>query len=720
MALIRSLKILVLAGLLALVLLVAFSLSASVRSGVIDPGPRGLPEDRTADAIVQQGTGVRLSRSRQGAPTLALRAALSRTRASGALELDAVSFTLFGAGGSPTQIDAPHAASLPAAPSSPSPGGSRAEAPPESGGGFTPSLRAGLGSWVLSGGVVLNGSDDLRLNAPSLTYDEATGVARSSDPVTFKRGPATGGAVGVEYDLTAQSIRFFRDVTAAMTVGGLGELKVRAREASYDTVTRVLRMMDYEADTSRGERLTGAMLSAAFLGEGGLERLEGGDGFELTTTHAMPAPGATSPLARLLALEGRRTMRGQKLTIRFDAEDRPATIEVSGQASLVAGAADPGESSALDAETLTFDLIRGSLTRARAAGDVALSKAAGGAEGTGFRMKGENLDASFDPNAGSLLGVAGEGHIQLWDEGIESEGNRTFLDPNTDVVTVLGDGSAPARVTWSGRTVEARRIDVDRRRETLIARDGVRASYTPQPPAPGSTDSGANALPFFRPGETIHAVADQLTVSDEGRVARYEGGVRLWQGESRLEAGQVEVHETVGTLSAGGDVTTTFRQPPAHPSPGPRSPTEDVVSVSSAGMTFRRKDDRVDYTGRVLVTQGAMRVTSESVAVFLKPGSGSAERMEATGQVEVRESGRVGSGDRLFVDLKADTLKLTGTGREAVVQDQASQQVVRGLALTMDRQGDRILVESELGGRTWITLKPRQKGAPGVGSDPDH
>jgi lipopolysaccharide export system protein LptA len=712
MALVRSLKILILAGLGALVVGVALSLSAGVRSGAGEPAPAPIPQDPAGDPIVQQGNRVSLTRSREGAPTLDLQAATSRTRASGMLELDQVSFVLYGAGGEATRITAPSAFSMP---------GTVAAAPASGGPGFTPSLRRNIGSWTLTGGVTLAGSGDLRLHAPSLVYDEATGVARSNDPVSFKRGPATGGAVGMEYDLGARTVRFPRDMTASMTIGGLGEVRVTAREGSYDTAARAFRMIDYQSDTSRGEHLAGATLAAVFLTEGGLERLEGSDGFELTTTHVTPAAGATSPLARLLALEGQRTMRGQRLTIRFDTDDRPATIEVSGQASVVAGAGAQGGSSMLDAETLTFDLTRGSLTRARAAGAVALSKEAGGEAGKGFRMKSENLDASFDPNAGSLLALAGEGHIQLWDEGIESQGSRSFLDPNTDVVTVLGERDAPARVTWSGRTVEARRIQVDRRRETLIARDGVRASYTPQAadasaPAPPAADP----LPFFRPGETIHAIADVLTVSDEGRAARYEGNVRLWQGESRLEAGQVEVHESEGTLSAGGEVTTTFRQPPARPAAAPRSPTEDIVSVSSATMTYRRRDNRVDYAGRVLATQAAMRVTAETLAVFLKPGSGSAERMEASGQVEVRERGRVGKGDRLFVDLPADTLRLSGTGREAIVQDESSQQVVRGLALTMDRSGDRILVESELGGRTWITLKPRQKGAPGVGSDPDN
>jgi lipopolysaccharide export system protein LptA len=91
--------------------------------------------------------------------------------------------------------------------------------------------------------------------------------------------------------------------------------------------------------------------------------------------------------------------------------------------------------------------------------------------------------------------------------------------------------------------------------------------------------------------------------------------------------------------------------------------------------------------------------------------------MEAAGSVELRDQGRIGKGDKLVVDVAADTVTLSGSGREATVQDESGQQVVRGVSLTMDRSGDRILVESEVGGRTWINLKPRQKGAPALAPD---
>lgn len=216
----------------------------------------------------------------------------------------------------------------------------------------------------------------------------------------------------------------------------------------------------------------------------------------------------------------------------------------------------------------------------------------------------------------------------------------------------------------------------------------------------------------------IYAMAGSLTFTDQGRVAHYREKVRLWQGESRLEAFEIDVDESDGTLEARSDVVSTFRQPAPVDRPPPLNPSEQIVTVTATSMRYERDANRIVYAGRVLVTQGALRVTADSMIVTLSADGGAAELMEASGNVALVDPGRTGKCDRLIADPKADTLKLIGSGREATVQDSTGQQVVRGTALTMDRSGDRILVESEVGGRTWITLKPRQKGAPGVGPIP--
>jgi len=521
----------------------------------------------------------------------------------------------------------------------------------------------------------------------------------------------------MSYDVRGQRLTMTRDVKASMTAGAMGLVAVDAASGTYDLGKDSFEMASYHATTERGEVLRGARLVVQFHEEGGIKLLEGEGGFVLETTHAEPQTASAGPLGRLLALEGARTMEGQRIAVNFGPDTKPRSIEVSGEANLTTrekGAT--ADSSRIAAQTLVFDLVNGSLQRARASGNVDLQGAAREGEEKGFQLLSEVLTAAVDPNSGSITLLEGEGEIQLTDEGMESHGSMTSLDPNTDVITLAGEEGLPARANWLGRKIQADRIDADRRRNTVTARGNVRTSFKPPPE---EEEQSGRSLPFFRRGETIHAMAGSLTFADRGQVAHYNDRVRIWQRENRLEGGVVELLEAEGRLEASNDVVSTFRQTTSRPST-PSGPSADIVTVAAGTMRYQRSEGRVTYGGGVLLTQGAMRVTSDTLSVLLEEGGGGADSLQADGRVEFREPGRVGRGDRLFVDFGADTIRLTGSSREATVQDEAGQQVVRGQSLTMDRASDRILVESELGGRTWILLKPRQKGAPSVGSHPEN
>lgn len=720
MALIRGLRWLLLLGLVALVVGIAFSLSGNGRPSPLASSDEPARPAALLKRIAQKSSHVEMVRTRRGTPTLRMQARDSTTYTNGHLDLTTVVFHLFAPDGQETVVEAPSAEMIPVAeePATPPPGA----APRQSGAG---AAEEDVGSWVLSGGVKVTAADGLTMAMPTLNYDESQGQARTADPVSFTRGNEIGSSVGMVYDVAAQNVRFLQQVQASMPLGSMGLVRIETASASHDLGRKRFETKSYRATTERGETLSGGMLTAMFHQDGGLDRLEGSDGFVLESTHAISAGGApASPLSQLLALGGSRTMRGQRLAVVFNGAPEPATLEVSGQANLIASDVNgSGAPASIAAQTLTFDLIHGNLSHAHATGSVDLQGAPAAGQTIGFRLKSNELDAVVDPNLGSISNLEGVGEIHLTDQDMESQGSRTVLDPNSNIVTLTGRDGELANATWLERKIQAQRIEVDRKRKTLSARGGVRASYVPPPAQPGDEAKEAQPLPFFRGGETIYAMAGSLTFADQGKVAHYRDRVRLWQGDNRVEASEVDLNETSGTLEARGDVISTFRQPPSQadgspPAAAAHNPSDDIVTVAAATMKYDRAANIVSYTGRVLVTQAGMRVTSDTQTVTLAAGGGSAERMEATGNVDMKEQDRTGRGDRLVVDLKTNTMKLFGIGREAIVQDESGQQVVRGSSLTMDRSGDKILVESQLGGRTWITLKPRQKGAPGLVSDP--
>ena len=669
MVLIRSLKMLLLLGLAGLVYGIGVSLSNNARLSS-DSRP-GSFNGQGETLLVQHGLNVDILRTSRGMPTLRMQAGESRTYTDGHLELSGVVFSLHGAREVETLIEAPSAVSLETV------GGEGRRA-------ATTSLKDSVGSWLLQGGVTVKGTDGLTLQTPTLAYFEADGEARTNDRVDFRRGPASGTATGLTYEVGREVLRFRKDVTTSVEAGSMGLVKVEAGAATYFSGPRSLEMQDYRASTSRGETLTGSRLVVLFRESGGMRRLEGDRGFVLESSQPVTSgEESTSPLSSLLALEGVRTMQGERLAVLLDENSEPTSIEVSGNAQLtVQGVTGTDEPTSIDAQTLSFNLTDGNLTRAWAVGNVDLQGAPAEGETTGLHLLGDNLEADFDPNFGSVLRVEGEGQIQLSDEGMESHGSRTSLDPNTDIWTLTGEGETPATTTWLDRTIEAQLIELDRRNETLTARGRVRTSYIPPPTR---TEDSPGALPFFTHSESIYAMAEALTFSEQGTVATYRERVRIWQGDSRLEASTVDLDERVGTLEASGDVISTFRQVPTGGSPIGANPSDQILNVAAETMSYVRSEDRIIYKGHVLVTQGPTRLSADTVSVIMEAGGGSAEKIEAEGNIELRDQERVGSGDQLVVDLIEDTMKLSGRGREATVQDLSSQQVVRGSSVTMDR-----------------------------------
>ena len=91
--------------------------------------------------------------------------------------------------------------------------------------------------------------------------------------------------------------------------------------------------------------------------------------------------------------------------------------------------------------------------------------------------------------------------------------------------------------------------------------------------------------------------------------------------------------------------------------------------------------------------------------------------MKATEEVKLIQGTRIGKCDEMEADFDGNTFILYGRGRLATIEDKSSQQVAKGAVLTFDGGADRILVESETGGRTWVTLEPRPRK--GKQSDPE-
>ena len=133
-------------------------------------------------------------------------------------------------------------------------------------------------------------------------------------------------------------------------------------------------------------------------------------------------------------------------------------------------------------------------------------------------------------------------------------------------------------------------------------------------------------------------------------------------------------------------------------------------------MVLDEREGTGRYDGGVRMTRPDATLTADLLDTFLRSDGPrrDVERIEATGSVEVQWGGSTATAQTAHLLNDESVLILQDDDGLALVVDNATGRSLRGRTLTYDLAGDRILTESERGGRTWITLDPESKDAPSV------
>ena len=97
-------------------------------------------------------------------------------------------------------------------------------------------------------------------------------------------------------------------------------------------------------------------------------------------------------------------------------------------------------------------------------------------------------------------------------------------------------------------------------------------------------------------------------------------------------------------------------------------------------------------------------------------GRRSVTRVVAEGTVRFTHLTNTGSADRLIYTPGNDMAEMQRDAGLAEVVDRTNGRTLRGKTLTFDMKGNRVLTETVEGGRTWITLNPKDKDTRGLES----
>lgn len=640
--------------------------------------PAGTPvsSPETGEGVAQRARRLDVTRTRKGLPSLKVSAEEAVTYREGRTELHDVAVTVFGDAGEKTRISAPLAISR----------------------------ERSTGSWSFRDGVVLESESGVRVEMPEISYRDTPQELSTDGQVLFSTEHLEGRARGLRYLVAHRRLHFLADVELTSAPEGGGLRSLRSESAVLDPRSEIVTFNRYRAEGAGGEKLSGTSLTLHVeeTGEGRrIQSLDSASGFraELPGIQALeesaPRPG--------------RVLTGEDLSLQLDPGGMIREAVATGGVRLSEG--DPNDNPrSLSCDRLTARFGSGRIEGLMAEGSAHLRiPPERDSMGETATISAGRMFAIFDPATGEMSGLKADTDVTA------SHGERTLHAPRLayDIPlerwTLTGEGDSPARLASGEAVVSAKEMEIDRLAEVLLARGEVKTAYREAGEKGGQEGSGFEGL--FGAGEgALHTLSDRLQFQLKERQARYTGNVRVWRGGGSIEAERVDYDEATGVVEAREEVVARL------PVPGEGAAVATTVTVTARELRYDRTAMDALFQGGIVASASGMRIQAEQLHA---QGAtlGGLTRMSATGNVRLRQGTVTGEGDRLEADLKADTFTLYGEGRLATMQDQSTQQVARGAVLTYERSTGRIQVESESGGRTWITLRPRSER--GEQSDPE-
>lgn len=302
------------------------------------------------------------------------------------------------------------------------------------------------------------------------------------------------------------------------------------------------------------------------------------------------------------------------------------------------------------------------------------------------------------------------GAVRFQQAGRQVTAERATIVRATDTITL--DGSPVISDAMSRTT--AGHAAINQKSGELHATGGVVSTYLAA--APGDAVSfGAGAA---------HLSGDALSGSFTSGHVTYAGHARLWQGESVLEADQIELWRDEKRLQASGHVVAVFPQA-ASPFPPVRDKSSGAASAGAAGptlwkivapvLTYWGNQGKAHLEGGVTASSAQGSLESRTLDVFLDPaappqptaansaartqavGGRQLSRVLAQGNAVVRQGLRRGSAEQ--AEYTSADGKFVLSGGQPTLTDESSN-TTTGRSLTFFVASDTILIDSREGSRT--------------------
>ena len=627
----------------------------------------------------------------------------------------------------------------------------------------------------------------LEVKTRDLSFNRDTGEATTSEPVDFTFPQGTGHGVGIRYSSNDATIRVERsvefDLTPSDTTSGL---PMTATGSSLEILRndRVIVLLGPTLVRQGGRELTADKISvdldeeyhARFARAEGHPAIHAADASGKADVTADKFEASLNPegwVEKIIAdgnvLGSRVTLRGtdhlSTARVEFAMEpQRNLVKEMTASGGVVADGKEGADSRSLktdslrvvfstaqkkgegpdkqrieSAETLAPATIESKTsdgtTNLRARKFVTQFGSDGrlvkllGHSGVEVRSQAGNKPpqvTSADELA-ATIGAKGEwdtleetGDVRFQQADRKATAAKARIDRSTDTITM--DGSPVLSDAMSRSTVGS--VKINQKSGEIQAGGGVVSTYL----ATGKSDAvNLGAGP-------AHMTADSLSGSTTSGHVVYKGHARLWQGDSVMDADQVEIWRDEKKMQAQGHVIALFHQAlngPGFPTVGPPAKSSAAATKAAAHassptlwvihaplLTYWNDEGKAHLEGGVLASSQEGSLESQTLDVFLSPvtpalgiqglshppaggPSASVNRQLslalALGKVKVNQAGRRGTADRAEYTAAEGKFVLSG-GNPTLID--ASGDTTTGHSLTFFVASDTILVDSETGSRT--------------------
>jgi lipopolysaccharide export system protein LptA len=575
---------------------------------------------------------------------------------------------------------------------------------------------------------------ELQVTTRNLSFNRDTGEASTEAPVQFRFAGGQGHAIGVTYSSQQEIVRLSRDVELDMEpsskTGGLpitatgSSLEIRRNERIVElNAPAVVRQGDRELTADKISIELDAEFHARHAMARGNPAIRSKDAKGEFTATADQFEATLEPAGWIETIVAVGNVRGEHRAAdrddhfsmahaEFVMEPQHNVVETMTASGKVAFDSRQGT----DSRNLRTEALLVKFAPGKDPNHTRVQSAETGAPGTITTKSGNDL-TELDAKK-FVTQFNGAGHLEelLGHSGVEirrqigtaapqvvkaneliakfaSDGEWRMLDENGDVRFEQADHRASAEranivratdaITLEGSPVisdaasrtTAAKVTINQKSGEIHAGGGVVSTYL------GNGGGGALNL-GSGPG---HISADTLTGSTAAGHVTYSGHARLWQGESVLQANQIEIWRDDKKLQAEQNVVAVFPQA-STPIKSFGEPATNATTSAPSGptlwtihaplLTYWSDAGKAHLEGGVTADSQQGSMQSRTLDVFLEPAASKA--------APAVSSARAGA--------SKPTEERPGAGTTAAAGPMAGQQLQRALALggVTVRQGDRV------------------------------